>query len=549
MTPTVSAAFTATLHALADLHGALVEQDQVASAPAPVPVPVPVPVPEPAPVPVPAPEPVPAPAPAPVPASVPAPAGQDVLAVTISGTSYHGVGCECVVTVGGVEVLHEIATDEHTHEVRGAFGPKPTITLAFTNDAGGMSLDGQTKEDRNLSASVTYNGKPVQGLGGWLSRNTTQTITDVDAPPPPPPPPLVPPEPEAKRPERIEGKARIPAPLTLIGNSDVLAMVGPGQPFTTVGEAYRQAQGDPTRRWVIRVLPGMYIENLVRNYMRGGVTIEGADPLNIPRITPGAWGADNGKGLFCPAAPGVYTFRNLELFHSQDPWPGHRGNEGLIVPEAGALGMAINVDGVLAYLSNNAFCRGGPDTAWVINGSEVTECGLTGDGYSHNMYLLGASALVTNTTSTRASQGHAFKSRCAVTTVQDSVFDDLDSGTSSYLVDCPDGGVVTIERSRLRKGVHGENHCLIHFGQERIEQYHAVSSLTMRDVTLLSDDPTATGVRLGAPQVQPDLPAPPLPIPSAPPVVMSGTRYKGLATLFEGWDKEPCPDAAPVLLG
>ena len=489
---------------------------------------------------------------APVAPAVSAPA-DDVLSLELSGTSYHGVGAEAVVTVNGVEVLREIETTDHVDTITGKFGADPTITLSFDNDAAGIGLDGVTKEDRNLTVTnVTYDGKPVQGLGGWLYRDVTQTTSNVSAPPPPAAPAFAPAAVEATRPDRIQGKGRIPATLTPVGNADVLAMVGPGQAFAGIGDAYLAAAADPTRRWCIRVLPGDYAGGMAstptRNYLRAAATLEGADPLNPPRITPGAWGAENAKGLYCPAVAGLHVFRNLELFHSQDPYPGHRGNEGLIAPEGGVPGMAIEIDGVLAYLSNNAFCRGGEDTDWTISGTEVTECGLSGDGYSHNLYLLGRSATITNLTSTRASQGHAFKSRCATTTITDSRFDDLDTGTASYLLDFPDGGVVKLVRVMARKGAHASNHAIVHFGQEKFSGYHAVSSLTTQDLTLLSDDPIAVGVRVKAPLVQPDAPDPALPMPPAPVVVMTGTKYRGLARLYDGWGDEPCPDTAAVLL-
>jgi hypothetical protein len=77
-----------------------------------------------------------------------------------------------------------------------------------------------------------------------------------------------------------------------------------------------------------------------------------------------------------------------------------------------------------------------------IDRSEFARNGF-GDGYTHNIYVGAVDRLnVTASYFHEARIGHNLKSRAKETHIENSYFMDGPSGTSSYLVDFPNGGVV-----------------------------------------------------------------------------------------------------------
>ena len=90
-----------------------------------------------------------------------------------------------------------------------------------------------------------------------------------------------------------------------------------------------------------------------------------------------------------------------------------------------------------------------------------------GDGYSHNLYVGRARKLVfRDCASDHAREGHALKSRALETIVERCVFDDGDDGRSSYLVDCPNGGLVRIDGCRFVQSPVAPNGTMVSIGEE-----------------------------------------------------------------------------------
>ena len=86
---------------------------------------------------------------------------------------------------------------------------------------------------------------------------------------------------------------------------------------------------------------------------------------------------------------------------------------------------------------------------------------------------------------------HHVKSRALSTVVRDSDIADGDSGTSSYLIDVPNGGTVLIERNRLQKGRNSANpEVAISIGEEGVK--NPTASVVIRDNAFVSDLPEAT---------------------------------------------------------
>lgn len=106
-----------------------------------------------------------------------------------------------------------------------------------------------------------------------------------------------------------------------------------------------------------------------------------------------------------------------------------------------------------------------PRGAITIVGSTFVDNGA-GDGYSHNLYVGGGRTLVIRgSTFARARVGHNIKSRAARTIISSSRILDR-NGTTSYSVDIPDGGDLTIAGSVIQQGPRGQNPALISYAAE-----------------------------------------------------------------------------------
>ena len=90
-----------------------------------------------------------------------------------------------------------------------------------------------------------------------------------------------------------------------------------------------------------------------------------------------------------------------------------------------------------------------------------------GDGYSHNIYVGAVKKLVfKDSVSDHARRGHNLKSRAHETEIVNSVFDDGKDGESSYLVNCPNGGKVTMKGCRLVQAPTAANGVMVSIGEE-----------------------------------------------------------------------------------
>ena len=109
----------------------------------------------------------------------------------------------------------------------------------------------------------------------------------------------------------------------------------------------------------------------------------------------------------------------------------------------------------------------------VLDNGVVTVSGCTfdhngaGDGYSHNLYIGKVARLnFTNSVSHHAKKGHNLKSRAVETVVENSRFDDGQDGRSSYLVNCPNGGQVTLKNCTFVQAPTSSNARMVSVGEE-----------------------------------------------------------------------------------
>lgn len=229
--------------------------------------------------------------------------------------------------------------------------------------------------------------------------------------------------------------------------------VGPGAKYSKPSEAIAAAsEGD-----VVNIAPGQYFDCAV--VKQNALTIQGSGPGVV--ITDKPCG---GKALLVEQGDKI-IIRNLTLQRARVP----DGNGAGIRYEGGNLTVENvrfinNQDGILGADSPNGTAR--------IVGSEFLQNGICDKACSHGVYF-GHMALVHIERSRffETKQGHHIKSRAARTEVIDCDLADGDNGSSSYLIDIPNGGTLIARNNRMEKGPKTDNHAYaISIGAEGVDQ-------------------------------------------------------------------------------
>lgn len=215
--------------------------------------------------------------------------------------------------------------------------------------------------------------------------------------------------------------------------------VGPAQQYKAPSAAVAAAENGDT----IRVAPGQYFDCAVIH--QDNLTIEGTGPGAV--MTDKTCG---GKALLVIDGSDV-TVRNLTLQRARVP----DNNGAGIRAEGGNLTIENtrflnNQDGILA--ADN------PDATIRIVGSEFDDNGRCQGACAHAIYIGHIRALdVENTRIFDTHEGHAIKSRALRTSVTGCDIEDGPNGTSSYVVDIPNGGTLIVENNKIEKGPHTNN--------------------------------------------------------------------------------------------
>ncbi len=118
------------------------------------------------------------------------------------------------------------------------------------------------------------------------------------------------------------------------------------------------------------------------------------------------------------------------------------------------------------------------------------EFGFNGDGsgFTHGVYANGIKSLtITDSYFHDTSVGHEIKSRAATTTVSNNRIQDQ-AGSSSYSIDTPNGGNVSITGNVIEQGPFSENPYIIAYGEEGL--WYASNSLLIDSNTILNDRAT-----------------------------------------------------------
>ncbi|MCW3473935.1 Hint domain-containing protein [Limobrevibacterium gyesilva] len=224
----------------------------------------------------------------------------------------------------------------------------------------------------------------------------------------------------------------------------------------------------------IEIPAGNYTENFPTIY--ADITIEGVG--GMAHLTP-AGQPSNGKAILVIDAN--VTLDHIELSGASVP----DGNGAGIRFEAGSLTVTNswihdNQEGLLANAVAGATIT--------IDHSEFNNNG-NNDGLTHNIYVNEIGLLtITNSYIHDALGGHEIKSRADNTVIIDNRIQDGPTADTSYSIDIPDGGAVTITGNVIQKGPNSPNTSAIHFGGE-LNPSHANSTIDISGNTVINDRP------------------------------------------------------------
>ena len=133
----------------------------------------------------------------------------------------------------------------------------------------------------------------------------------------------------------------------------------------------------------------------------------------------------------------------------------------------------LTVDGVKFIDNQNGILTASsPGTTITIRNSDFDSNGFCGEACAHAIYANHVDLLhIEHSRFINTRQAHSIKSRAARTEVINCDISDGPEGTSSYLIDVPNGGTVIVADNKLEKGPKAENHnTAIAIGEEGVTQ-------------------------------------------------------------------------------
>ena len=255
-------------------------------------------------------------------------------------------------------------------------------------------------------------------------------------------------------------------------------MVGSGYAYKTPSAAAAAAHNGNT----VEIMPGTYSNCSVWN--ASNITIMGAGAT--PTITGGVC---QGKGLFVVNGSNV-TVKNLAFAGAKDSDGNGAGirAQGTNLAVVGSK-FTSNQDGILTNPNRQS--------TLTVQGSTFDHNGacVPGDACAHGIYATQIAALkISNSTFTDTQQGHDIKSRAYSTSITNSTITDGPTGTSSYLVDIPNGGALTMTGDTLEKGPKTSNSTTaISIGEEGAS--NPAGKILVEDNAFRNDGPATDFVR------------------------------------------------------
>ena len=229
--------------------------------------------------------------------------------------------------------------------------------------------------------------------------------------------------------------------------------VGPTRTYKTIASAVSKAAANDR----IEVDAGEYLDDVppVLRVNLTFVAVGGRVTCKTTKLI------SNGKGIFIAGGSSGYPSISFDGFSFVGAKVTDR-NGAAIRWQAGDLTITNCIidhceDGVLA----TPFVKGTGTVS--IDRTEVRFCGA-GDGQSHALYIGAIARLtVTNSYIHDTAVGHHIKTRAANTTISGCRLLDL-AGTSSYSVDVPNAGNVTISNTSIQQGRANQNPYIFTYG-------------------------------------------------------------------------------------
>jgi hypothetical protein len=238
--------------------------------------------------------------------------------------------------------------------------------------------------------------------------------------------------------------------------------VGPNRFYKTPSAAAQVAKDGDS----VNIAPGEYVDCAV--WRANNLLIEGAGPSTVI-----ANKTCLGKGIFVISGANT-TVRNLTLARAR---VSARNGAGIRL-DAGNL----VVERVRFIENENGILGGVPGTTITIRNSQFDRNGYCGADLqcAHAIYAGPVEVLkVENSRFIGTRIGHSVKSRARRTEVFGCTILDGAEGTSSYLIDAPNGGTLIVRNNNLQKGSRSDNpKAAITIGEEGITQQPTEISIT-----------------------------------------------------------------------
>jgi hypothetical protein len=162
------------------------------------------------------------------------------------------------------------------------------------------------------------------------------------------------------------------------------------------------------------------------------------------------------------------------------------------VPDSNGAGIrlvkgSLTVDSVKFIDNQNGIMGGEPGTTVTIRNSDFDRNGTCEGACAHGIYIDKVDLLrVDNSRFSGTRQGHSIKSRALRTEVIGCTIADGPEGTSSYLIEIPNGGAVVVRDNTLEKGPKAENHtAAIAIGAEGVT--HPTTEVTITNNSFRND--------------------------------------------------------------
>lgn len=251
--------------------------------------------------------------------------------------------------------------------------------------------------------------------------------------------------------------------------------VGPAQQFPTIAAAINASKDGDT----VNVAAGLYLNDYAE--IRTKITLNAVGGM-VKMASRGF--IPNEKGVLITDTD--ITINGFEIYGARVTNSDGANGAGIRY-QGGKLVVTNcyihdNQDGLLANPDSNG-------TVTISNSEFYHNGNSTGPaaGYTHNIYVNNIAKLdIENSYIHGANVGHEIKSRAFTTIVQGSRIVDGLTGTASYSIDMPNGGVGIIANDQIEQGPHSQNPSIIAYGEEG--GVLPVSSLTISNTLILNDD-------------------------------------------------------------